>query len=36
MPKLSDFVNVEVYPPKYLLDPSGKVILIIKDTNDDI
>jgi len=35
-PKLSDMLHVEVYPTKYLLDPSGKVILITKNANDEI
>lgn len=34
--KLSDKINVQVYPTKYLLDPSGKVLMIFKDSNVDV
>lgn len=34
--KLSDKIKVDVYPTKYLLDPNGKIRLIIKDADKDI
>lgn len=34
--KLSEDLKVEVYPTKYLLDSSGKVIMIFKDTDEGI
>lgn len=34
--KLSEDLKVGVYPTKYLLDPSGKVIMIFKDTDESI
>lgn len=36
IPKLSDNLNVNVYPTKYLLDPSGKIIMIFKDANEEV
>ena len=34
--KLSEDLKVEVYPTKYLLDPSGKVIMIFKGADENI
>lgn len=34
--KLSEDLKVEVYPTKYLLDPSGKIIMIFKDADEGI
>jgi len=34
--KLADKIMVEVYPTKYLLDPDGKIILIVKDAQEDL
>jgi thiol-disulfide isomerase/thioredoxin len=34
--KLSETVNVEVYPTKYLLDQSGKIIMILKDSDKEV
>lgn len=34
--KLSENLNVNVYPTKYLLDPSGKVIMIFKDASEEV
>lgn len=36
IPKLSDKLNVRVYPTKYLLDTSGKIVMIFKDANEDV
>lgn len=35
-PKLSDALNIRVYPTKYLLDPSGKIVRIFKDADEDV
>lgn len=34
--KLSQKLKVKVYPTKYLLDPSGKVIMIFRDADEGI
>ena len=34
--KLSETVNVDVYPTKYLLDPSGIIVMILKDSHEEI
>lgn len=34
--KLSDKLNIEVYPTKFLVDPNGKILLIIKDADKNI
>lgn len=34
--KLSDMLNIESYPTKYLIDPSGKVLMIFKDADETI
>lgn len=36
IPKLSDRLAINVYPTKYLLDPTGKVIRVFKDSNDEL
>lgn len=34
--KLSEKLKVEVYPTKYLLDPGGKVVLLVKGSDEDV
>lgn len=34
--KLSEDLNIEVYPTKYLLDPTGKIIMIFKDADEGV
>jgi len=34
--KLSDKLNIEAYPTKYLLDPGGKIIMIIKESDEQV
>ncbi len=36
IPKLTDRLNIRVFPTKYLLDPSGKILMIFKDANEEI
>ena len=33
--KLSNRLNIEVYPTKYLLDRSGHIIMIFKDSDEE-
>jgi len=34
--KLSETINVEAYPTKYLLDQSGKIVMILKDSDEEV